>query len=181
MSPLINRYPHRYHPFSRPLTLHTSFPIEIHACPPHSQYTIFPTDPDITAAGCPEPLTHKPVIMSAADYFAILELQKPNTRYPENEGEVGRKPGKSHKGYVLADVLAWPMEVYKEVQVNKYINSLLSVLIIWDSRLSINLLRKTCLLPFSRNKRQMTLRHFTKRYRTSCKTLNPSSQSFSGL
>jgi hypothetical protein len=56
--------------------------------------------------------------VTAADYFAILDVQKPNAPYPKNEGEPGRKPGKSHKGYVLADVLAWPMEVYKEVQVN---------------------------------------------------------------
>jgi hypothetical protein len=63
----------------------------------------------------------KPVVVTAANYFAILE--KPDVCYPKNDGEVGRKPGKSHKGYVLADVLAWPMEVYKEVQVNKYILS----------------------------------------------------------
>jgi len=61
--------------------------------------------------------------VTAADYFAILEVQKPNVPYPKNDGEPGRKPGKSHKGYVLADVLAWPTEVYKEVQVNKYILS----------------------------------------------------------
>jgi hypothetical protein len=53
--------------------------------------------------------------MTAIDYFAIL--QKPNHPFPKNDGEVGRRPGKSHKGYVLADVLAWPTEVYKEVQV----------------------------------------------------------------
>lgn len=103
---------------------------------------------------------HKPVFMTAADYFAI---QKPNVSYPKNEGEVGRKPGKSHKGYVLADVLAWPTEVYKEVQVNKYI---LSVTCAngWDSQLSINLLKKIYLLLLSRNKRQMTSRHFTRRW-----------------
>jgi len=123
MPPLINRYPRRYHPFSRPLALHSSFPAERHACPPHSLYTIYPTDPDITAVDCPEPLAHERVVVTAADYFAILEVQKPNVPYPKNDGEPGRKPGKSHKGYVLADVLAWPTEVYKEVQVNKYILS----------------------------------------------------------
>ena len=66
---------------------------------------------------------HKSAVVTAANYFAILEVQKPNTPYPKNDGEPGRKPGGSKKGYVLADVLAWPMEVYKEVQVNKYILS----------------------------------------------------------
>jgi hypothetical protein len=123
MPPLTNRYPHRYHPFSRPLALHSSFPAERHACPPHSLYTIYPTDSDLTAVTAvvrPEPLTYKPIVMTAADYFAILEVQKPNTPFPKCDGEPGRRPGKSHKGYVLSDVLAWPMEVYKEVQVSQY-------------------------------------------------------------
>jgi hypothetical protein len=55
--------------------------------------------------------------MTAADYFATLEVQRPVTPFPKNDGEPGRR--QSHKGYVLADVLAWPMEVYKEVQVSK--------------------------------------------------------------
>jgi hypothetical protein len=130
MPPLINRYPRRYHPFSRPLALHSSFPAERHACPLHSLYNIYPTDSDVTAIDRPEPLTHKPVLMTAADYFAVLEVQKPSTPFPKHDGEPGRKPGKSHKGYVLADVLAWPMEVYKEVQVNRFL-SLLLVLILW--------------------------------------------------
>lgn len=124
MPPLINRYPRRYHPFSRLLALHTSFPAERQACPPHSLYTIYPTDPDVTAIDRPEPLTHKPVLVTAADYFAVLEVQKPNTPFPKPDGESGRKPGKSHKGYVLADVLAWPMEVYKEVQVNRFLSEI---------------------------------------------------------
>jgi hypothetical protein len=66
---------------------------------------------------------HKSVVVTAADYFAILDVQRPNTPIPKCDGEPGRKPGKSHKGYVLADVLAWPTEVYKEVQVNKFIIS----------------------------------------------------------
>jgi hypothetical protein len=129
--PLINRYSRRYHPFSRPLALHSSFPAETHTCPPHSLYTIFPMAPDVTAINRPEPLMHKPVVVTAADYFAILEVQKPNAPYPKNDGEPGRKPGKSHKGYVLADVLAWPTEVYKEVQVND-IFSLLLMLIFYS-------------------------------------------------
>ena len=119
MPPLTNRYPHCYHPFSGPLALQSSFPAERHACPPHSLYTIYPTDSDVTAVDQPEPLTHKPVVMTAADYFAILEVQRPITPFPKNDGEPRHRPGKSHKGYVLADVLAWPMEVYKEVQVSK--------------------------------------------------------------
>ena len=119
MPPLMNRYPpHHYHPFSRPLALHSSFLAERHACLPHSLYTLYPTDPDVTAVDRPKPLMHKQALLTAADYFAILKVQKTNVPFPKNEGEVGRKPGKSHKGYVLADVLAWPMEVYKEVQVN---------------------------------------------------------------
>lgn len=118
MPPLINRYTRRYHPFSRPLALHSSFPAERHACLPHSLYTIYSTDSDVTAIDSPEPLTHKAAVVTAATYFAILEVQKPNVPFPKHDGEVGRKPGKSHKGYVLSEVLAWPMEVYREVQVN---------------------------------------------------------------
>jgi len=58
----------------RPLALHCSFPTERHACPPHSLYTIYPTDLDVTVIDCPEPLTHKSVVMTATDYFAILEV-----------------------------------------------------------------------------------------------------------
>lgn len=123
MPPLINRYTRRYHPFSRPLALHLSFPAERHICSPHSLYTIYPTDPDINSVGSPEPLMHKSVVVTAADYFAILDVQRSNTPIPKSDGEPGRKPGKSHKGYVLADVLAWPTEVYKEVQVSKFIIS----------------------------------------------------------
>ena len=36
MPPLINLYTRRYHPFSRPLALHLSFPAERHICSPHS-------------------------------------------------------------------------------------------------------------------------------------------------
>jgi hypothetical protein len=129
MPPLINSYPHRYHPYSRSLALHSSFPDERLACPPHSLYKIYPTDSDVTAIDCPEPLTHKPVVVTAADYFAILEVQKTNTSFPKPDGEPGRKPGKSHKGYVLADVLAWPTEVYKEVQVNIFLSLLLVLMI----------------------------------------------------
>jgi hypothetical protein len=120
-----NRYPRRYHPFSRPLALHSSFPAEKLACPPHSLYTIYPTDPDLTIIDSPDPLTHNTAVVTAIDYFAIL--QKPNSPFPKNDGEVGRRPGKSHKGYVLADVLAWPTEVYKEVQVIYYILSVTCV------------------------------------------------------
>ena len=79
-------------------------------------------DPDITAIDHPEPLTHKAVLVIAADYFAILEVQIPDTPFPKPDGEVGCKPGKFHKGYVLADALAWPMEVYKEVQVSRFLS-----------------------------------------------------------
>ena len=108
MPPFINQYPHRYHPFGRPLA--PFYVAKRHPCLP-SLYTIFPTNPDLTAAKCPEPLMYKPCAMTAMDYFATL--QKPNTPFPKNDGEVGHKPRKSHKGYVLADVLEWPMEVYK--------------------------------------------------------------------
>ena len=68
MPPFINQYPHRYHPFGRPLALHCSFLAKRHPCPPHSLYTIFPTDPDVTAAKCPEPLMYKLCVMTAMDY-----------------------------------------------------------------------------------------------------------------
>ena len=79
-------------------------------------------DPDITAINHPEPLMHKAVLVTAADYFAVLEVQIPDTPFLKPDGEVGHKPGKSHKGFVLADALAWPMEVYKEVQVSRFLS-----------------------------------------------------------
>jgi hypothetical protein len=65
---------------------------------------------------------HKAVLVTAADYFAVLEVQKPDTPFPKPYGEVGRKPGKLHKRYVLADALAWPTKVYKEVQINRFLS-----------------------------------------------------------
>ena len=120
--PPLNKYPHRYHPYSRPLALHSCFPAERHACLHHSLYTIYPTDSDVAAVDRIEPLTYKKVVTTATEYFAVLE--KPNTPFPKCDGEPGRRAGSSHKGYVLSDVLAWPTEVYKEVQVSKYIHIL---------------------------------------------------------
>ena len=65
---------------------------------------------------------HKAVLVTAANYFAISEVQKPDTPFPKPDGEVGCKPRKLHKGYVLADALAWPMELYKDVQVNRFLS-----------------------------------------------------------
>jgi hypothetical protein len=79
-------------------------------------------DPDVTAINCPEPLTHKAALVTAADYFVVLEVQKPDTPFPKPNGEVGHKPKKLHKGYVLVDALAWPMEVYKEDQVSRFLS-----------------------------------------------------------
>ena len=72
MPPLINWYPRHYHPFSRPLALHSSFPAERHTCPPHLLFTIYPTDPDITAIDHPEPLMHKLAVVTATNSFAII-------------------------------------------------------------------------------------------------------------
>src|ERR1700678_1975788 len=163
MPPLMNRYPpHHYHPFSRPLALHSSFLAERHACLPHSLYTLYPTDPDVTAVDRPKPLMHKRALLTATDYFAILEVQNTNVSFPKNKGEPGRKPGKLHKRYVLADVLAWPMEVYKEVQVNNIFSLVACANDLRQSTIH-NLLRKIYLLLLLRNKRQMTSRHFTRR------------------
>jgi hypothetical protein len=77
----------------------------------------------VTAVDWLEILMHMPVVMAAVQYFAILEVQKPDTNYPKHDAEVWHGPGKVAEGYALMDVLVWPMEVYKEVQVNKYILS----------------------------------------------------------
>jgi hypothetical protein len=79
-------------------------------------------DLDVTAIDCPKPLIHQAVLVTAADYFAILEVQKLDTPCSKPDGEVGHKPGKLHNRYVLANALAWPTEVYKEVQVNRFIS-----------------------------------------------------------
>jgi len=47
--PLIIQYPRRYHPISRPLSLHSSFLAQRHVCLPHSLYTIYPMNPNVTA------------------------------------------------------------------------------------------------------------------------------------
>ena len=118
MPPLINWYPHCYHLFSRPLALHSAFPVKRHACPPHSLYTIFPTDSDTTIVH-PQPLLHMPAMMTTAAYFTIAETQNPNTIHKKPDGEVGRMESNNTgcKGYQLQVALGWPQEVFKEVQV----------------------------------------------------------------
>jgi hypothetical protein len=115
MPPVTNRYVRRYHPFSRPLSLHTLFPVERPTCPPHSLYTIYPTDSDVSSVDSPQPLSLKAVVLTAAEYFIMQERQYPNKVYEKPKGDVGRTDPK--RGYSLGAALMWPTEVYKEVQV----------------------------------------------------------------
>jgi hypothetical protein len=121
--PVTNRYGRRYHPFSRALSLHTFFPVERPACPPHSLYTIHPIDCDVSTVDPPQPLSPKAVVLTAADYFVMQERQYPNKVYEKPKGEVGRTDPK-RIGYSLAAALKWPTEVYKEVQVGYLSHSL---------------------------------------------------------
>ena len=115
MPPVIsNRYGRRYQPFSRPLALHILFPVEQPTCLLHSLYTIYPTDSDVTSVDPPQPLTPKATVLTANEYFNILERQYPNKVYEKPKGEVGHP---SWSGYSLVTALKWPIEVYKEVQV----------------------------------------------------------------
>jgi hypothetical protein len=107
---------HRYRPFSRPLTLHSTFRSEQQVCPLHSLYTIYPTDSDVTLFYPPRPLVQQDPEPSAASYFATLVDQNPLKQIPKPPGEVGR-PGGGRKGYQLLAAVKWPAEVYKDVQV----------------------------------------------------------------
>src|SRR5271169_3376577 len=115
MPPVTNRYGRRYHPFSRPLALHTLFPMERPICPLHSLYTIYPTDSDVSSLDQPEPLSPQAAVLTtAAEYFIMQERQYPNKVYEKPKGEVGHP---KRNGYSLMTALKWPTEVYKEVQV----------------------------------------------------------------
>lgn len=116
MPPVTNQYGRRYHPFSRPLALHTPFPMEQATCPPHSLFQIYPADSDVSSVDPPHPLSPKAAVLTAADYFTMQERQHPNKIYEKPKGEVGRTDPKRN-GYSLALTLKWPTEVYKEVQV----------------------------------------------------------------
>jgi hypothetical protein len=115
MPPVANRYNRRYHPFSRPLSLHTLFPVERPISLPHSLYTVYPTDSDVSSVDSPQPLTLKAVVLTAAEYFTMQEKQYPNKVYEKPKGDVGRTDPK--RGYSLGAVLKWLAKVYKEVQV----------------------------------------------------------------
>ena len=117
MSPITpNRYVRRYHPFSRPLSLHIVFNrIEQPACLPHSLYTIYPTDSDVSTVNPPQPLASKAVVLKAEEYFIMQERDYPNRTYEKPKGDVGRSDPK--RGYSLGAALMWPTEVYREVQV----------------------------------------------------------------
>ena len=117
MSPITpNRYVCRYHPFSRPLSLHIVFNrIEQPACLPHSLYTIYPTDSDVSTVNPPQPLASKAVVLKAEEYFIMQERDYPNRTYEKPKGDVGRSDPK--RGYSLGAALMWPTEVYREVQV----------------------------------------------------------------
>lgn len=126
MPPVTNRYSRRYHPFSRPLALHTLFPMERPTCLPHSLYTIHPIDCDVTSVDPPQPLLPKTAAVStASEYFIMQERHHPNKIYEKPKGEVGRNDPKL--GYSLVAALKWPTEVYKEVQV-RYSSHSLSIL-----------------------------------------------------
>jgi hypothetical protein len=127
MPPATNRYSRRYHPFSRPLTLHTLFPMERPTCLPHSLYTIHPIDCDVTSVDPPQPLLSKTAaVLTASEYFIMLERHHPNKIYEKPKGEVGRNDPRV--GYSLLAALKWPTEVYKEVQVG-YSSHSFSILI----------------------------------------------------
>ena len=116
MPPVTNRYSHRYHPFSRPIALHTLFPMERPTCLSHSLYTIHPIDCDVTSVDPPQPLLPKTAtVLAASAYFIMQERLHPNKIYEKPKGEVGRTDPRI--GYSLVAALKWPTEVYKEVQV----------------------------------------------------------------
>ncbi len=114
MPPLTNRYCRRFHPFTRPLSLHMEFPFERPSCPLHSLYTIFSTDSDAGEAKSPSPLLSRSAALSAPDYFTSLEMNKPDIVYKKPAGEAG---GMGWGGYWLQTALGWLVEIYKKVQV----------------------------------------------------------------
>ena len=116
MPPVMNQYSRRYHPFSRPIALHTLFPAERPTCLPHSLYTIHPIDWDLSSVDPPQPLLPKTAVLTASEYFSMQEIHYPNKVYEKPKGEVGRTDPK-RIGYSLVAALKWPTEVYKEVQV----------------------------------------------------------------
>ena len=125
MPPVTNRYGRRYQPFSRPLALHILFPVERHTCPPHSLYTIYPTDSNISSVDQPQPLSSKAqadILTTAEGYFTEQERQYPGKTHEKPKGEVGHTDPR--RGYSLAAALKWPIEVYKEVQVGYSSHSL---------------------------------------------------------
>ena len=125
MPPVTNRYSRRYHPFSRPLALHTLFPMERPTCILHSLYTIHPIDCDVTSVDPPQPLLPKTAaVLTASEYFNMQERLHPNNIYEKPKGEVGRTDPRL--GYSLVAALKWPTEVYKEVQVG-YLSQSLSI------------------------------------------------------
>ena len=116
MPPVTNRYCCRYHPFSRPIALHTLFPMERPTCLSHSLYTIHPINCDVTSVDPPQPLLPKTAtVLTASAYFIMQERLHPNKIYEKPKGEVGRTDPRI--GYSLVAALKWPTEVYKEVQV----------------------------------------------------------------
>ena len=61
------------------------------------------------------PLLQKPATLDAKAYFAALSIEA--SPRPKPPGEAGRP---SRGGYTLSEALAWPEDVYKEVQVGYY-------------------------------------------------------------
>jgi hypothetical protein len=120
MFPLTNRYPRRFHPYTRFLALHTEFPAERPSFLLHSLYTIFPTDSDANAAESPQPLLSRSAAVSAPDYFASLEANRPNIVHKKPPGEAG---GTARGGYQLQAALSWPVEIYRKVQVSIFYSS----------------------------------------------------------
>ena len=119
MPPLtkVNQHPRRYRPFSRPLTLHSTFPSEKYSCASHSLFVTYPMDSDSTIYETLQPLVPRQTGPSATSYFASVVHESPQGKIRKPPGEAGR-PGPGHHGYSLSTALKWPEEVYKEVQVS---------------------------------------------------------------
>lgn len=149
-----------------PFAPHSSFPAEGHACPPHSLYTIYPMDSDVTAVDRPEPLMPPHPLHTDVTAIDCQEVQVNNyilsITCANDFGLVNRFACR----YSHAKKGRWPRSrILQEGTVTPSILTLnpFSRLSTLSSRIS-SLVFKIYLLLLSRNKRLVTSRqHITRR------------------
>jgi len=140
----------RFHPYRRPLILHSVFqperPIVMQSPSLHIVYSL---EHDASSSPPPLPLLGAEVEGSPTTYFNVKATKVSKEKIPKPAGEVGHP---SRGGYSLEKALGWPTKIYKQVQVGiVLIFSTSNLLIPFSPQFTSLLLTHSPLVPIPNN------------------------------